>query len=374
MSTSSPATRSEESSSVLGDMVRGWDRFWFSPADPTTLAMMRIFCGLIVCYVNLCYSWELFGFIGPNAWLNQSVADYLQRDIEYYAQGWNWNDPPIELSRGNWFWSIYHHVHSPAWVIALHVLFILAPLLFALGLFTRVFGVLAWIGAMSYCQRASNSVYGLDTMMMILLAYLNLGPSGATLSLDRWLQCRRARRLGQPQPAVEPSYAANFAIRLTQVHFCIIYLATGTSKLLGPSWWAGTALNLVLLNNAFAPLDQVPYYEFMKWLAGHRVLWEITMTTLIGFTLLLEISFPFLVWNMRWRWLMMCGSVMLHTGIGLFMGLGSFSLMMMVMVLSFMPSETMQDVLAWLRELVWSDAEPSNTVTPVRVGKVALTR
>src|SRR5262249_49300377 len=145
------------------------------------------------------------------------------------------------------------------WIVASHVFFLCSMLLFALGLWTRLSGALAWVGAMCYVQRASSTVFGLDTMMMIALLYLNVGPSGAALSLDRWLQKRRARRLGEPEPAVEPSRVANFAIRLTQVHFCIIYLATGTSKLLGTSWWSGTALNLVLLNPSFAPMDSALY-------------------------------------------------------------------------------------------------------------------
>ncbi|MFO0842909.1 MAG: hypothetical protein U0797_11015 [Gemmataceae bacterium] len=366
--------RPELSQASPGGLFRGWDAFWFTPADPATLSLMRVFCGLVVFYVHLTYSWGLLGYVGPDAWLNQSVADYIQKELPVYALPWNWTDGPAEIAQGSWYWSVFYHVHSPGWIVAFHVLFLVAPLMFAAGLLTRVFGVITWIGAMSYCQRAANTVFGLDTMMMIALAYLNLGPCGARYSLDSWLARRRAARRGEPAPEVAPSYAANFAIRLTQIHFCVIYLATGTSKLLGATWWAGTSLNLVLLNSAFAPLDQAPYYQLMKWLAGSRLVWEVAMTATIVYTLALEIAFPFLVWNVRLRWLMICCSVLLHTGIGLCMGLVSFSLMMMVMVLSFVPPETVRSILGWLASVGTALVAPNPTAAVEKPRKLVLTR
>ncbi|MFO0881697.1 MAG: hypothetical protein U0840_30735 [Gemmataceae bacterium] len=361
----------EESRSVTSNILRTWDTFWFTPADPTTLAFMRICCGLLVFYVHLTYSWGLLAYVGPEAWVDKELADHIQRDIPVYSLPWNWSDQTTQVGAGNYYWSVYFHVTDPAWIIGIHVAFVAAPLLFGLGLFTRFTGLVTWLAAMSYVQRASNTVFGLDTMMMIVLAYLNIGPSGATLSLDRWLQVRRAQRRGQPIPEVEPSYAANFAIRMTQIHFCVIYFATGTSKLLGSTWWAGTSLNLVLLNPAFTPLDTRPYYELMKFLATHRLLWEVVMTAGIVYTLVLEIAFPFLVWDRRWRWLLICGSVMLHLNIGLAMGLVTFSLMMMIMVSSFIPPEVMRGLIDDLVDSVTSLWRPSETA---QLGKLAISR
>jgi hypothetical protein len=316
-------------------VLRGWARFWFSKADPTTLGLMRICCGLVVLYAHLTYGWGLLGYVGPEAWIDRSEADFAQREVPVFSPTLRWGDGLRQIGRGNYFWSVYYEVTDPGWVVAWHVFFLCWMLLFAVGLWTRLSGALAWAGAMCYVQRASSTVFGLDTMMMIALLYLNVGPSGAALSLDRWLQKRRARRLGQPEPAVEPSRAANFATRLTQVHFCIIYLAAGSSKLLGTTWWDGTALSLVVLNPGLAPLDNALYYRALKLLAGHRLLWELCMTAGVAYTLFVEIGFAFLVWDRRTRWLMLSGSVLLHGGIGLCMGLTTFSLMMMVLVLSF---------------------------------------
>ena len=61
-------------------------------------------------------------------------------------------------------------------------------------------------------------------------------------------------------------------------------------------------------------------------LAQQRWLLELIMTGGVVFTLFTEGAFPFLVWDKRWRWFMVCCSVLLHIFIGVFMGLVAFSL------------------------------------------------
>jgi hypothetical protein len=359
---------------VIRDAVRGWDRFWFTPADPTTIAFMRICGGLLVFYVHLTYSWGLFGYVGPDAWIDQPLVRYITHEIPVYAMPFTWTDNMVQVANGNYYWSIFFHVTDPGWIVTLHIFFLTCMLLFTLGLWTRWTGALSWIGAMSYVQRASSTVFGLDTMMMIVLLYLMIAPAGATLSLDRLIQKWRARKRGELIPEVEPSHAANFALRLTQVHFCIIYLATGTSKLLGSTWWSGTALDLVLLNPSFAPMDQPFYYRLMQFLATHRWLWHTVTSLGIIYTLLVELAFPFLVWTRNWRWFMVCCSVLLHAGIGLCMGLTTFSLMMMIMVSSFLPAELFRGFGDRVAASVSGMFHRPGKVPTEHVGELALTR
>src|SRR5262249_12577984 len=150
-----------------------------------------------------------------------------------------------------------------------------AMVLFTVGFCTRVTSVLAWAGAMCYVQRSPMTLFGQDTMMVILLTYLMIGPSGAALSVDRWLERRRARRRGEPEVGTAPLTSANFVIRLMQVHLCIVYLAAGTSKLLGSTWWAGVALWRTYANYAFAPFNVGLYGEWLVFLCKHRWLWEL---------------------------------------------------------------------------------------------------
>jgi hypothetical protein len=332
--------------------VQGWDRFWFRPQDPTTLGFIRLCAGLVIFYVHLTYSWGLLSYVGPEAWMDDEMANYIRKDVPVYSVGPGWDEELQVAGKGNYYWSVFFHVKQTGWIIAFHVFFLTMMLLMSLGLWTRYTLALSWIGAMSYVQRASSTVFGLDSMMMIVLFYLMIGPSGAAFSLDAWLRKRRERRQGLEPTDAEPSFAANFAIRLIQVHFCIIYLASGTSKLLGSTWWSGTSLNFVMLNAEFAPMHYAPYFQTLKFMAGHRWLWETFMAFNIVGTILLEIGLPFLIWNPRCRWALICGSVLLHTGIAVFMGLTTFSLIMICMVSSFIPPEVIKQMAARLSDRV----------------------
>ena len=48
--------------------LRGWEQFWFTPADPTLLALIRISCGMIVVYTLFVYSFRLQEFMGEHGW------------------------------------------------------------------------------------------------------------------------------------------------------------------------------------------------------------------------------------------------------------------------------------------------------------------
>jgi len=96
---------------------------------------------------------------------------------------------------------------------------------------------------------------------------------------------------------------------------------------------------------------RVPLYmDFLTFLCQHRWLWECFMSGGAAFTLFIELGFPFLVWIKETRWLMLTGAVLLHTGIGLFMGLVTFSLMMLCLVLAFVPPEASRMLLNRIAE------------------------
>src|SRR6185503_2420103 len=141
-------------------------------------------------------------------------------------------------------------------------------------------------------------------------------------------------------------------LRLLQVHFCLIYLASGCSKLQGAAWWNGTAIWQTLANYEFTPERFPGYTAILRLLSQNRFVWEIFHTGGTLFTLFLEVGLPFLIWHRQWRWLCMLGSLMLHAGISVTMGLHSFSVLMMLILLSFTDPD-------WLRSLFAARAEPT---------------
>jgi hypothetical protein len=354
-----PEGRTGQHESLLRTIWGAWENFWFRPSAPTTLALMRIFAGLIMLYVHFGYALALQSYVGRDAWVNNHpLGDYLRHKIPITAPILGWpkpgdTEPPVELIvNGQPLWSVYFHIEDPFWIGMVHAGVMLATLLFTLGFATRITSVLTWAAGVMYINRASTTLFGMDTMTNLGLLYLMIGPCGAALSVDRWLEVRRFRREHGPDEPVPPVRlaSATFATRLVQINFCFIYMMAGMSKLLGATWWNGTAPNLVLLNYSFAPFNVGLYTKFIGWLAQHRLLWEVIMSGGVLFTLFTELGVPFLIWNSKMRWFMMCCSALLHTQIGLLMGLVTFSLMMLVLLLAFIPPEVSEQVLAGLSD------------------------
>jgi hypothetical protein len=430
---------------LLRRYAAAWNRFWFTPADPTLLGLIRICCGAITLYTIVAYSFTLQDLFGKDAWFNHVliedfrhkrptrtgslgwkqedpprapepanefqrhyaeefkarwnvpyVPDPYPRDAEEakafneYAENWL-IDPRVVYARGSSAWSIWYHVTDPTLMAILHGCICVIVFLFMIGLATRITSVLTWAAALWYINRSPLTLFGVDTMMTILLLYLMIGPSGAALSMDRllarWWAGARPRVLARwrafwrrgdteaplPPTAVpgppEPSVAANFATRLLQIHVCFIYAAAGLSKLLGPMWWNGTAVWGTLANFEFAPMQYESYMIPLRWLASHRLLWELVITSSGIFTLFFEISYAFLIWRPSTRWLILTMAIILHGFIGVFMGLKTFSLMMLVMNMAFLNPEKVKRFLGIFRrgepaaEAAWPTFPPSRILS-----------
>jgi hypothetical protein len=182
-----------------------------------------------------------------------------------------------------------------------------------------------------------------DVILAMLLLYLLIGPTGRSLSVDRLLANYWLRDSGRPRSETsECSWLANFSVRLIQVHMCVIYICAGLSKLQGESWWDGSALWLTLMMPEMNPLD-------MNWFTALgdgpiQVICALGTVLTIGY----EISFAFLIWNRRLRPLVLALAVLLHGGIGLFMGLGVFSAAMLTGCLAFVDPLAMRWCLSQL--------------------------
>src|SRR5207237_1575800 len=112
----------------LGDAGRGWDRFWFTPALPHTLALVRICGGAMLLYTHAVWSLNLNAFLGRNSWLNGTTAALLNQDTDGH----------------NYAWSYLYYLDSPALLWAAHLTALIVFAMLTIGLFTRVTSVLAW--------------------------------------------------------------------------------------------------------------------------------------------------------------------------------------------------------------------------------------
>lgn len=313
----------------LGNSVRsGWNRFFFTPADPTTLGLIRVVTGLLLLRSLWVVGLDLHGFLGAHAWADPAaVRGWL---AERVPGGWSF-----------WLW-VPDALLRPVWLACLLIL-----AMFTAGLFSRTTAVLAWIIAVSTARRMPVALYGFDQIIGTWALYLAAtGASGQALSLDRLLdRWRNARRLfarrhqpGQtyvmPSGVPSPTISANLALRLIQLHLCLIYGMAALAKFRGDAWWNGFAIWGVLAAGEFSRFD-------LTWLAAFPTL--LNIMTHSG--LLLELLYPALIWVRPLRPAILFLVVILHVGIDLALGLTEFAVAMLAANLAFVSG-------TWLRSLV----------------------
>ena len=296
-----------------GDVWESWNEFWFTPTNPATLSLVRVFTGAMLFYTHLIWSFDLTAFFGPNGWLPVG----LMHDVHQYMNGPD--SPP------RWIWSYFNYIESPTVLWIAHVGALIVFFLLLIGFFSRTMAVLAYLIAVSYANRITPGGYfGLDKINCFLALYVMLGPCGARYSFDRIWRLRRGAPANVP-----PSAAANIAIRLLQLHMCIIYLFSGLGKLQGQSWWTGDAVWIASANLEYQSLD-------MTWLANHP--WLINFLT--HATVFWEIFYCALVWPRLTRPWMLLGAVAVHGGIVVAYGMPTFGLVMLIGNVAFISPET----------------------------------
>lgn len=297
---------------LFASAIAEWNRFWFTPADPATLGLIRILAGALLTYTHLVWSVDLLGFFGPDGRLSMEFN---------------------QLHHGTVFaWSYLAWIDSPAALWTAHVLGLIIVALFTAGFCTRITSVLAFLITVSYAHRAAGTLFGLDQINGLLALYCAVGPSGAAFSIDRWLGWARPAGEGADRNG-EESVMANVAIRLLQVHMCVVYLFAGAGKLMGPSWWDGTAIWGALANYEYQTLDAT-------WIAHYP--WMINLLTHL--TVAWELSYPALVWPRLTRPIVVAMSVPLHLGIAFCMGMVEFGLAMIIGNLAFVSPQLVREL------------------------------
>src|SRR4051794_39213514 len=94
----------------LRNALAAWNRFWFTPADPTSVAAIRICTGLGLFYAYAACTADLQSFLGPRAWVDASAIEQLRRPV---AESGEW-----------WGQSIYFYVQSPSAIWLIHAMFL----------------------------------------------------------------------------------------------------------------------------------------------------------------------------------------------------------------------------------------------------------
>jgi hypothetical protein len=146
--------------------------------------------------------------------------------------------------------------------------------------------------------------------MTIGLFYLMLSPLPDRYSLDWQL---RGMRPKNPQ-------LLGFWHRVLQLHLCVIYFFSGSTKCLGSGWWNGSSLWRTLIRPPFNVIDPE---MLVRW----KYLFPVAAISIW----VLEIGYPFLIWSSKTRKIWLICICALHAGIGLTMGMYLFALIMIIL-------------------------------------------
>lgn len=285
-------------SDLLASTRRGWNTFWFTPQDPATLSVIRIATGAMLFYTHLVWASNSSEFFGDAAWLDRSAVSSNAGSPYQWSPFW------IAEATGNvWF---------------LHAFALLASAALMVGFQSRVAAIGAWFMTIAYAHRLPTALYGLDQINGFLSMYLMLGDSGARYSIDSIIRKRRYAD-SAVLSNVHPTIGTNIAIRLMQVHLCVLYFFAGISKLQGESWWDGTALWGAIANREYQTID-------LTWMVRHPRL----INLLTHITIVWEILYCATIWNRHTRPITLLLAIPVHLGIAFSFGMITFGTIMLV--------------------------------------------
>lgn len=259
--------------------LAAWDRFWFTPAPTSTLAVLRIGVGVLAALTAVTLWVDLDVFYRAT-WLGDRGARGVVAALAFGAA------------------------------------------LLIVGLRTRVAAVVVLLCLLTLASVNPFVFNSGDDLLRYLALFVALAPAGVALSVDSRRREGTAWRF-PPRPV--------WPLRLVQLQVTVMYAAAVWHKLQGHRWVDGTAASYPL---------RIP--DMVRFSVPTGIVESPAMAHLLTWgTLAIEVAIPVLVWNRRTRpWVLGLG-VALHLSIDLTLRAGFFSWVVLVAYLAFVPPETM---------------------------------
>jgi len=303
--------------------VKAWQRFWFAPQSTNALAIFRIVFGLVIVVWAVTLAPDVGTWFGPNGLF------------------------PYQPS-GRWYVTILGTHPSEGYVVGMYLLLIVSAVCLTVGFGTRIAAVLVWLLVMSFDRRNPLILNAGDDLVRIDAFLLMLTPSGAALSVDRWLR-HRDDFWAAPRRAL-------WGVRLIQLQLSAVYLFAVWAKVRGVDWNNGTAVSYAL-----------QMHDIQRFAAPTPFFHNIWLVNLQTFgTLVVELSLALFIWNRRARPWVISAGILLHLSIELGILVGFFSIIMITTYLAFLTPEAADRLVANVRRVVHRDREPIPDVTPAK--------
>jgi hypothetical protein len=344
--------------------IAGWNRFWFAPIPTTGFTVLRVMSGLLFAFWLLSFLGHQDGFFSLNGWIDLQTLNAIQKHQLAMENQQETLTTPIG-------WSLLFAVgqdsallHATYWsAIAVFVLF-------AFGVATRLTSVLSWVLVVSFLAGPGITYEG-DYLLAILAFYLMVGH----LFLHQWSDISTVERIlgtwdqfllqrwifGHVSNEPRTSVAANWTLRLLQIHFVILMVMSGLHKLQMGDWWSGAAL--------WYPLHP-PLQTTIESLQREKASAHSTMffVSLIGYLLIAwQIALPVFAWRtgIASRVILFGGAALGWVGLAYYFALPLFGPFICISCLSFLNP----DEWSWIRARAQSVIGARAVHAPVRAAK-----
>ncbi len=287
--------------------INGWNEFFYSKTDATALCLFRIFFGffLLINGISLIPDFHVWYGVGPDSFLP------IQDSFRLYS------DFRINLFK------VFSPTETAAWIIMIS--YIVSAFMFMVGYKTRIASIICFITLTSLQNRNYTILNSGDTVMRCMLFVMMFTPAHVLYSVDAWIREKK----GSPYS----TQVSNLTIRLLQLQFTMVYLATTLFKLKGFDWVEGTAIYYTARLENFQRIPLPILFDYASLVKG--LTWG---------TLFIEFAMGTLVWVKEFRrWVLLLG-IALHIGIEVTMSIGIFEWVMMSAYLLFFEVDELRKV------------------------------
>lgn len=291
----------------------------------------------------------ILGFIVAS----QLLVNWFDRHYTW-GDGAQWTDPVRSSKSWPGFLGIFQQLDGIGFDLVYLVTIIFGVLLM-LGLYTRASTIMTLFLWMSLYVANPFVGSGGDAVLRMVMLYLCFTDAGQRWSLDARLRARRgASKPLVPLPPWFPATLHNLATILIIHQVVMVYVGSALWKVQSEVWMNGTAVYYPLQTDAYSPWHDLlqPVYSFAPIITGATYM-----------AIFVQLFFPVLLIYRPTRFAGLILITGMHLGIGIFMGILYFSLVMIAVDMILVSDPSWVRALDWLRTR-WRKRGKTPTSTP----------
>ncbi|XGC80055.1 HTTM domain-containing protein [Bdellovibrio bacteriovorus] len=280
----------------LTTLIKAIDDFLFKPTPVHNVAFLRIGFGILLLFNWFMIFADMDTFFGPNGLISLSTAQQYGNQLRF---------------------SLFDYLpHTEKVTTTLAIINLIAVVGMTIGFWTKTSIAVAFITLISFHHRNGFILNSADSVLRVFLFLMFFTHCADMFSLDRWIKLQKGKA------PLMPEEKSPWALRMIQIQFCIIYIATVMFKLKGERWIDGSAIYVATRLDDFVRFE-LPLLNnliLVKWMT-----WG---------TLAVEIALGTLVWIKELRYWVLLAGIGLHLGIEYTMAIPVFEWAMIILMIS----------------------------------------